>query len=132
LPLVHKEIDVWRDIKTGNIVRTRNWARTSEGHVLELDKGKDGKVFKEKLTLPEISKDQTYPIGFYPFYRLEITRYDRGYRKPKVEDRNYYYEDLKKKLETEYDRVETNKALKKEVWLSKDTLNRVEVEYESF
>ena len=130
LPLVHKEINLWRDIKTGYIVRTRNWAKTSEGHILELDKGKDGKVLKEKLTLPEISKDQIYPIGFYPFYRLEITDYHRSYRKPKVEDRHYYYEDLKKELETEYEKVETNKALKKEVWLSKDALNRVEVEYE--
>lgn len=130
LPLVHKEINVWRDIKTGNIVRTRSWARTSEGHILELDKGKDGEILKEKLTLPEISKDQKYPIGFYPLYRLEITRYDKGYSKPKVEDRNYYYEDLKKELETEYERVGTNKALKKEVWLSNDVLNRVEVVYE--
>lgn len=129
LPLVHKEINIWRDIKTGEIVRTRNWARTSEGHILELDKGKNGKVLKEKLTLPEISKDQKYPIGLYPFYRLEIARYDKGYRKPKVEkDLNVSYEDFKKKLEPEFERVESDKASKKEVWLSMDALKKVEVE----
>jgi hypothetical protein len=130
LPLVHKEINVWRDQKTGEIVRTRQWARTSEGHILELDKGQGGKILKERLTLPEISKDQKYPIGFYPFYRLEIARYDKGYREPKVKDENVYYEDFVIKLQEGYERVESNKALMKEVWLSKDALNRVEVEYE--
>ena len=130
LPLEHKEINIWRNQKTGEIVRTREWARTSEGHILELDKGQGGKILKEKLTLPEISKDQKYHIGFYPFYRLEIARYDKGYREPKVKDENVYYEDFISELQEDYERIESNKALKKEVWLSKDALNRIEVEYE--
>lgn len=129
LPIISRVVNVWRN-KKGEIVRVQNLATTNEGHVLELDK-KNGKVVTEKLTIPEISGDQIYPIGFDILYRLKIYWYHNKVNesntkksvKPLYSD---YIEELKKKYDKDY----ADKSKKKEVWTSKDSSDRIELWYE--
>lgn len=125
LPIVSRETNIWRD-KKGDIVRVHMLATTNQGHVLEYDKN-NGEVVTNKVTIPEVSKDQTYAIGYDPLYRLEIYRFDKGPRKPKIEDKNLYYSELKEDLLLDYNRTSINRLKRQEVWLSKDSLVQLEL-----
>lgn len=126
LPLINREINIWRN-KKGEIVRVHKLATTSQGHKLELDVESGGKVITNKVTIPEISKDQIYPMDFDPLYRLEIYEFDKGPRKPVVKDNKQYYSEIVEDLEFDYDKIESKIFKKKEVWISKDSLVRLEI-----
>lgn len=129
LPIISREINVWRN-KKGEIVRIQNLATTSKGHVLELDK-KDGKVVTEKVTIPEVSGDQVYPIGFDILYRLKIYWYHKIEKKSNI--RTYagpLYSDYIEELKMKYFKGNSDKSMKKEVWMSEDDSKYIELIYE--